>query len=158
MQTFLPFPGYRRSAAVLDNARLNKQRVEGMVILKSILRLRLGEDGRIPWMHHPALLMWYNNPMSLYKYEIAVCDEWVRRGKTDNCLDKTTAIFTTYQDLGGEINIEPPHWLGNMEFHLSHQSNLLRKDRKHYFKYFGDIPDNLPYFWPTHQYGDYDGS
>lgn len=42
-----------------------------------------------------------------------------------------------------------PEWFGNIKFHLSHQSNLLRKDWDHYIKYFGEnIQDTtLPYEW-----------
>jgi len=50
-----------------------------------------------------------------------------------------------------QYNIEdlsPPSWLGDPMFHLSHQSNLLRKDRDHYIKYF-NVPDNLEYVWPV---------
>jgi hypothetical protein len=48
-----------------------------------------------------------------------------------------------------EEYIEPP-WFNNQDFFVSHQSNLLRKDKEHYSKFFGnDIPDNLPYVWPV---------
>ena len=33
MQTFLPFPDFQQSAAVLDRVRLGKQRVEALQIL-----------------------------------------------------------------------------------------------------------------------------
>ena len=37
MQTFLPYPDFKQSAACLDYRRLGKQRVEGVQILKKIL-------------------------------------------------------------------------------------------------------------------------
>jgi len=41
-----------------------------------------------------------------------------------------------------------PRWLGRADFHLSHKSNLVRKDEGYYGRIFGDIPNNLPYIWP----------
>ena len=38
MQTFLPYPDFERSAKVLDNKRLGKQRVEVLQILNVLLR------------------------------------------------------------------------------------------------------------------------
>ncbi|WP_407659745.1 pyrimidine dimer DNA glycosylase/endonuclease V, partial [Kineococcus indalonis] len=35
MQTFLPYPGFARSAAVLDAPRLGKQRVETLQVLRA---------------------------------------------------------------------------------------------------------------------------
>jgi len=37
VQTFLPYPDFKQSAACLDYRRLGKQRVEGVQILKAIL-------------------------------------------------------------------------------------------------------------------------
>ena len=45
-------------------------------------------------------------------------------------------------------NVTLPEWLGNNAFHLSHQSNLLRKNKEYYQQYFGNIESNLPYIWP----------
>jgi len=36
MQTFLPFPDFKKSASCLDYKRLGKQRVEGLQILNAI--------------------------------------------------------------------------------------------------------------------------
>ena len=36
-----------------------------------------------------------------------------------------------------------PPWLGNADFHLSHQSALVRKDPEFYRPLFGDVPDDL---------------
>jgi len=37
MQTFLPFPDFQQSAAVLDRARLGKQRVEALQTLRALV-------------------------------------------------------------------------------------------------------------------------
>lgn len=76
--------------------------------------------------------------------------EWTRRGYVDNCHPKFEAIYRT---LGGHLALEPqprpPHIFDNPELYLSHQSNLVRKLPEHYRKFFPDVPDNLPYVWPT---------
>ena len=36
------------------------------------------------------------------------------------------------------------------EIHLSHQSNLVRKDREFYAPLFPGVPDDLPYIWPVY--------
>ena len=41
-----------------------------------------------------------------------------------------------------------PKWLGDSDFHLAHQSNLMRKDADHYLQFFGEVPNDLDYVWP----------
>ncbi|MEU7740966.1 MSMEG_6728 family protein [Nonomuraea sp. NPDC049158] len=52
MQTFLPYPDFARTAAVLDPLRLGKQRVEALQILRALTIPGYG------WRHHPAVRMW----------------------------------------------------------------------------------------------------
>jgi hypothetical protein len=47
--------------------------------------------------------------------------------------------------------LDLPSWLGSDELHVSHQSNLIRKDREFYSHVFPGVPDNLPYVWPGEQ-------
>jgi len=42
-----------------------------------------------------------------------------------------------------------PKWFGKKEFHDSHKSNLLRKDKEFYSKFGWKEKDNLDYVWPT---------
>ncbi|WP_308324667.1 hypothetical protein, partial [Klebsiella pneumoniae] len=44
---------------------------------------------------------------------------------------------------------EMPPWLGDPDFHRSHQSALLHKDPGHYKRFFDGVPDDLPYVWPA---------
>ena len=46
MQTFLPYPDFAESAAVLDSKRLGKQRVEALQVLRAVTRLTYG------WKRH----------------------------------------------------------------------------------------------------------
>jgi len=152
MQTFLPYGNYRRSAKVLDRPRLGKQRIENMTILKTNLLLKLNPMGSFPWYNHPATVMWYGYEISLYKYQLAICEEWLSRGYKDTCLGKTVDLLRQYADAQGPaLSNDRPPWLGNEQFHLSHRSNLLRKNPEHYGPIFGDIPDGLPYYWPSNE-------
>ena len=44
---------------------------------------------------------------------------------------------------------ETPDWFGDINFHRSHQSNLLRKDKNWYSQFGWDVPDDLEYLWPN---------
>lgn len=137
MQTFLPYPSFTDSARVLDNRRLGKQRVETLQILKALTLPTYG------WQSHPAVKMWRGFERGLVAYGIAICDEWRSRGFQDTCLDKIHQFVALHPDSGGS-----PGWL-TPDLCLSHQSNLLRKDRAHYGPLFPNVPDDLPYVWPN---------
>ena len=138
MQTFLPYAGFRASAATLDQKRLGKQRVEVLQIMKVISGAGTG------WLNHPATQMWSPFPCILMKYQVAVCEEWMSRGYRDTCLEKTRALHREQCTSDSKL----PPWLGNAAFHRSHRSNLLRKAPEHYGQFF-DEPDDLPYIWPA---------
>lgn len=140
MQTFLPYPDFALSASVLDRMRLGKQRVEGFQLLKAIL-----ENGG--WRNHPAAKMWTGYEAGLALYTIEVCDEWVERGYRDSCREKIEQVCYIF-----DIDLERwslPPWFGDDEFHISHQSNLIRKLPEHYSEFWPGIPDDLPYIWPV---------
>lgn len=131
MQTFLPYPEFKKSAACLDNKRLGKQRVEAKQIFKA---LTTGPGA--PWYNHPAVQMWKGYTEALLAYYDAIVKEWIRRG------------FKNRMPLYGiDCYVSPP-WLGDYRFHSSHRSNLLRKDPIHYMIFGWEEPDNLPYLWP----------
>jgi hypothetical protein len=142
MQTFLPYDDFKKSALVLDRRRLGKQRVEAMQIL-SILAGR-GKSGA--WINHPAVKMWRGYEWALFQYIKAVCAAWTGFGYKDTCLEKSKRIIKSL----GVIKKEMPPWLGRQDFHNSHRSNLLRKNKEFYARYFNnDISDDLPYIWPV---------
>ena len=133
MQTFLPYPDYRECARVLDYKRLGKQRVEAWQILRALKRKSGG------WVNHPAVLMWRGYEDSLNLYGREMCLEWRERGYTDNMLERFVCVGDP----------QPPTWLGDNRIHLSHQSNLIRKDPLYYQPLFPNVPNNLAYFWIT---------
>lgn len=135
MQTFLPYPSFEKSAACLDYRRLGKQRVEAMQLLKAL------SDPSYSWGKHPAAKMWKGHYGALAYYMNTCIHEWVNRGYKN-----TMKLVHTPEHFGGHLVM--PNWIGNEAFHLSHQSNLVRKFPEHYRKYFPEVPDNLPYIWP----------
>lgn len=137
MQTFLPYPDFDKSARVLDNKRLGKQRVECLQILRTLLGY---SDG---WKHHPAVKMWRGHEGTLALYGMDVCLEWQRRGYQDSCFEKIDRLFPN-----GFAAPSPP-WMGREDFHASHRSNLLRKDPVWYGQWGWTEPRDLPYFWPV---------
>lgn len=143
MQTFLPYADYKRTAKVLDWRRLGKQRVEALQILQIIKKGPTTCGGKkTPWHSHPAVQMWLGHEASLLRYLLAICQEWRLRGYKDTCQVKALELGYNL------IDQADPAWLGDPEFHRSHQSNLLRKDFHHYGKFFS-VPADLPYIWPA---------
>jgi len=78
------------------------------------------------WRNHPAVLMWKGFEEALGRYSFTCCAVWVEAGAL-------------------------PPWLGDEAFHLSHRAALVRKDPKFYGPRFPDVPDDLPYVWPTRE-------
>jgi hypothetical protein len=145
MQTFLPYPDFAKSARALDSQRLGKQRVEVKQLLIA-LGHRVGDHVAKPqsaWANHPAAKMWRNYEWALAQYGASICAEWVRRGYRDALQPQFCVVIR-------KINRPVlPDWLGWEAFHFSHQSNLVRKKPEFYRPLFPDVPDNLPYIWPT---------
>jgi len=85
VQIFRPYRDWARSAKVLDDRRLGKQRVETKQVLLAILRkLGILADGRRGWLNHPVVLMYFNGGRpyvgDLVGYFYAVVEEWKARG------------------------------------------------------------------------------
>lgn len=138
MQTFLPYADFTQSAIALDYRRLGKQRVEVKQLIKAINGESKG------WVNHPAAVMWRGYVPALAVYGMSMCREWIARGYKDSLLPEFTEIVINNTD-----GLERPDWIGDARVHLSHQSNLVRKDPAFYRPIFGDIPDDLPYIWST---------
>jgi hypothetical protein len=150
MQTFLPYPDFIRTAWSLDQRRLGKQRVETLQVLRGLTRERYG------WRNHPAVKMWAGYEEALVRYGLDICTVWCAGGRADTCAASLTADFAAACGIGRVRDQEElavagdlPPWLGREDLHLSHRSSLLRKDPEHYRPIFGDLPDDLPYVWPS---------
>lgn len=144
MQTFLPYPDPRASAAVLDDRRLGKQRVETFQVLRAITWPTYG------WKHHPVTRMWRGFVPALVAYGIACVDEWAARGHADATraalLEFTGGVEPDWDELHDRGALPP--WVGDEAFHLSHRSALVQKEPRFYGPLFGVVPPDLPYVWP----------
>lgn len=148
MQTFLPYPDFKRSAEVLDSKRLGKQRVEAYQILNTLLGNSTG------WVNHPAVKMWRGSIFMLILYTKEITNEWVKRGYKDTVDDKVGIIWREHIKFVSNVELVEicggsPIWLGNEQFHNSHKSNLLRKNYEFYSAYNWNVPNDLPYYWPV---------
>ena len=151
MQTFVPYHDMTKSAEVLDDKRLGKQRVETMQILRALTYETYG------WKHHPAVLMWKGHEEALGAYARAICEEWTKRGYADTCavtigIDLTNAgIARVRTEAQLRKARKLPGWWGDDAVHGSHRRALLRKDPAHYRQHFDDDatdPDD-DYVWPV---------
>ena len=137
MQTFLPYPEFDKSAYVLDNKRLGKQRVECKQIYLE------------QFPNHPCTLMWRDYKSALLTYAIAICEEWVERDHNDSLLEwfKSELIKLDCH------SITYPRWLGFDLLHASHRSQLLSKQPDWYKMYkWAEPAGEIPYFWPAYNW------
>ena len=149
MQTFLPVADFEDSARLLDTARLGKQRVETLQVLRAI---ELPDYG---WASHPVVTMWRGRTAGLVAYGLAMVRVWRERGFADTT-EAQIAEFAP--DVAGRPQADLaaagllPSWVGDEALHRSHRSNLLAKDpefyRPRFTELFGPEPDDLPYVWP----------
>lgn len=166
MQTFLPYSNFALSAAALDNRRLGCQRKEAKQILDILASKKFTckvckkqaddkteEAGCLapkhiwhvtPWFNHPAVRMWRGYDGILASYGLACCAEWVKRGFNDSL----TPYFAAKKEQHKWAIAYPP-WLCRNNFHDSHQSMLIKKDRAYYKHQFPLVEEGLPYHWPS---------
>lgn len=143
MQTFLPYPSFHESASVLDSTRLWKQLLEARQIFTSL------SDPTYGWQHHSAVRMWRGYRGALYRYATQIYFECIKR-EIDAGIEfgKFVALVVDFGIIKHADYNDQPFWLGRPEFHLSHQSNLIRKDLCFYRPLFPGVPNDLPYVWP----------
>ena len=138
MQIFLPYKSFKKSAEVLDYQRLGKQSVEALQII-NIIEGKPRKDG-LPykgWLNHPCITMWQKYVPALKLYYNVFINEWISRGYKNN--------MPLYEL--NDIKIFYPNWLGNKKFHLSHRSNLMRKNYTFYKKFKWNVDPLVGYAW-----------
>ena len=138
MQTFLPYDSFPRSARVLDQARLGKQRVETLQVLRALVIPDYG------WQSHPATKMWMGYVPALTAYGLAMTNEWSARGHADTVYEQ----LLEFAPEAAEDDVVLPPWFGDPAFHESHRSNLITKSPEVYGPLFPQTPGGLPYVWP----------
>lgn len=161
MQTFLPQPDFQYSATVLDKLRLGKQRVEAAQILSLLLGVKWSTDkgayvsAGTTSTTHPAVAMWRGHEGSLFKYVVAMCSEWERRGFNDSIGVRIAVQLSPMIPLD-ETLWAHPEWMRSTDVCSSHRAVLLAKDPVHYSK-FGwpekpaqrNAQGRWPYVWPV---------
>lgn len=144
MQTFLPYPDFKKSASILDYKRLGKQRLENYQILKILLGNKNNKKG---YHNHPAVLMWEGYELFLAQYYNAIIEEWVWRGYNNNMglIDINLVLRTN--------DLIIPWWFNQPKFHRSHRARLIEKDRDFYIIRFPNDEgfNNGKYFWPDNK-------
>lgn len=169
LQTLLPHPNFACSAAVLDRARLGKQRLECSQIIRALMgdsvRGESPED-RSGWRSHPAVLMWRGHIPALALYMSCVIREWERRGYESNMtppwgLEKTEGgpglTHVPWADFhasdmmpGCADDIVMPEWLGDERIHASHRALLLQRDAGWYGQLgWTESPSEEGVVWPV---------
>ena len=129
----MPYASYEDSVDCLDPKRLGNQ------IYREAKTLVSGK-----WPNHPVSKMWINYRYSLCDYAIAGLFELKRRGRD------YPHWFKWFSDMQQTFeNTGKPSFVGNEAFHESHRSNLLRKNKEYYSQFNWQVPDDLPYIWPT---------
>lgn len=160
MQTFLPYPSFEESAAVLDMKRLGNQRNENFVIMRALL-------GDKRYAHHPVTKQWEGYESALMLYHTVICNEWhTVRGYKDTVFGKmmemyipatsdrmlllTPEEFAISEQRGRDlINPPMPPWLGDERYHQSHRENLLFKNYEYYAPLFPDDVASDEKVYPT---------
>lgn len=136
VNTFIPYADFKKCAKVLDNKRLGKQRVEA----KQILNIITDATETKGWRNHPVVKMWTGYAKALMLYYNTIVTEWINRGYKNN--------MPMYVIKG---KVPMPWFIGNHSVHLSHQANLIRKN-KDYAKIFKNVPKEYltyTYIWPS---------
>lgn len=134
VQVFRPYIDWRRSARVLDNKRLGKQRVEVKQVMMAILRkMGLINDGKRGWLNHPIVLMYYNDG-SPYFYDLvnyfnACLEEWRHRNM------KSKISLTDIEELIKKIDSTKGHPLTH-KHEVEYRRVLILKNPEHYLKVF----------------------
>lgn len=140
MQTFMPYSDFERSLSVLDDRRLGKQRIEAFQIVEACI---LPEDNPTR-ANHPAVEMWRGFEYQCARYGLLACQLYMDRGFQSP---------KSYSTLKFMLSVLPhcpvPAWVRDWRVHLTHRSNLLRKNPKHYRQFWPTLSDSLPYFYPT---------
>jgi hypothetical protein len=168
MQTFLPYPEFERTAQVLDNKRLGKQRLEALECLYLITDMPLytifpnlnkansvtGKRTPIPnektrHYNHPCRWQWQGYPGYLALYGEAICLEWIDRGFEDNQLPRFQELINMLGLYRNKGYMERPTWLGDPAYHRSHQASLVSKLPSLYSADFPDVEPDDTLIWPV---------
>lgn len=132
MQTFLPYPHWQDSAAVLDDRRLRKQTWECRSIMRALAGISKG------WANHCITRMWTGNEWALWFFWDACWGEAKKRGLNGVADSGDMMPFTHFP--GSYKDGPPPVWLRDERIFTAYRSHLLAKDEKFYRQWGWDEP------------------
>ena len=148
MQTLMPFDDFTWSVRCLDDDILSIQREDTLQIMHHLLI-----DGGGAIADNPAVRMWEGYERALLAYQQATCHEWSSvRGFEDRIWESTRFMFLDVVVDPMATPLIPPPWMGDVDFHISHQSRLLRINQEYYRKHFPGIRDDHEIVWPSNLY------
>ena len=151
MQTFLPYFSFEKSAKVLDKKRCFKQLVEAKQILCVLHADIIPTDWKLSKdylfqksFNHPTIQMWLGYGETLVDYYndfLLICKVKHKINTTLPALDMKI------------ICPDIPWWLGNENFHRSHRTRLIAKDREFYLPLFPEDENynDGKYWWPDNK-------
>jgi hypothetical protein len=161
LTTWLPLPSFKDSVKSLNNAHLGLQRIQVLELMETFHAIP-EDESQLPdsYISHdldpdddePILNMWRGYELQLIEYGLECCEEYqLRKGKRDKIYKKLSAHleWATTED----ASFAKPNWFGDVDFHLSHQAELVRLDPKHYRPQFiVDVEREL--VWPLSDHND----
>lgn len=152
--TWLPLPSFKDSVQALSDEHLGLQRIHVLEIMEYFHDVEVSQLSSDYQKHdlyeHPVTAMWHGYDLQLIEYGLEACEEWAtRKGRRDPFYEKLAnhLEWATHED----AIMHKPNWFGDVDFHLSHQAALLKRDRDHYKSYFmADTERAL--IWPESDY------
>lgn len=147
IQTWLPLPSFENSIAALHINELKMQRLHVIELLEFF---HDPEESSLPLLYedhgltddHSLVQMWRGYELQLIEYGMELCEKYGSiRGKPDPLLAKLSVHLDWANT--DDSPMTKPNWFGDIDFHLSHQSALLKINNNHYGKFFlwdGDRP------------------
>jgi hypothetical protein len=133
VRTIAACPSLFEAARVLSDRHLGTQRKDALGIART---LASGQTGRCRWAS-----LWRGREGGLLAYQVAMCGEWKRRGRSDQLLARTAAVLAA-AGLVGEALVHPaellPTWWGDPAVHSAHRGFLLEQDKEWYGRWGWD--------------------
>lgn len=146
---YMPYIKYQHTAASLSDDHLDNT----IKTCIQIFRVFLGENRVL--RGHPIYRMWKGHEMALLTFGGSLSSEWSRRmeamlGEADP--ERQIAFHSLAVQHGSKFSrrsVLKPSWLGDIDYHRSCRSELLRLDREHYGPQgWGEVPERMPQLFP----------
>ena len=145
MQTLLPLPSFKQTASCLSDRDLKQQQIDVCELMDTFHDVEDPKPRGWP-IDHPVIDMWIGHEPQLCEYGLEMCEEWKARGHESEHFEQL--IWHLECATSGDFLLTKPRWFGDMKFHNSHQSLLLRNNKEHYQQFFPNTSSTIPVVWP----------